>query len=79
MNIDKVAGIDNLSGKFLKDRANIVAKPISIIYNLSIKYSVFPTVFRLPNFPGCQISVFRFPIVKLTPLYKKGFTKLPRN
>ena len=79
MSIDKVAGIDNLSGKFLKDRTNIVAKPISIICNLSIKYSVFPTVFQLPNFPGCQISVFGFPIAKLTPLYKKGSTRLPRN
>ena len=37
MNIDKAAGIDNLSGKFLKDGANILAKPISKICNLSIK------------------------------------------
>ena len=29
MNIDKPAGIDNLSGKFLKDGANILANPIS--------------------------------------------------
>ena len=29
MNIDKAAGIDNLSGKFLKDGANILANPIS--------------------------------------------------
>ena len=28
MNIDKAAGIDNLSRNFLKDRANILAKPI---------------------------------------------------
>ena len=55
MNIDKAAGIDNLSGKFLKDAANILAKPISEICNLSIKYSVFPT--------DCQIA-------KLKPLFK---------
>ena len=42
MNIDKAAGIDNLSGKILKDGANILAKPISELCNLSIKYS-FPT------------------------------------
>ena len=36
MNTDKAAGINNLSGKFLKDGANILAKPISKIYNLSI-------------------------------------------
>ena len=64
MNVDKVAGIDNLSGKSLKDGANILAKPISELCNLSIKYSVFPK--------DCQIS-------KLKPLYKKGSTTLPKN
>ena len=38
MNIDKAAGIDNLSGRFLKDGANI-----SELSNLSIKYSHFLT------------------------------------
>ena len=58
MNIDKAAGIDNFSGNFLKDAANILAKPISEICNLSIKHSVFPT--------DCQVA-------KLKPLFKKGF------
>ena len=49
MNIDKAACIDNLSGKFLKDGANILAKPISKICNISIKYSIFPT--------DCQIEI----------------------
>ena len=56
MNIDKAAGTDNLSGKFLKDGANILAKPISKICHLSIKYSVFPK--------DCQVA-------KLKPLYKR--------
>ena len=47
MNIDKAAGMHNLSGKFLKEEANILAKPISEICNLSIKYSLFPTDCRL--------------------------------
>ena len=64
MNPDKAAGIDNLSGKFLKDGASILAKPISKICNLSIKYSIFPT--------DCQIA-------KLKPLFKKGFTTHPKN
>ena len=64
MNIDKAAVIDNLSGKFLKDGANILAKPISKMCNLSIKYSVFPT--------GCQVA-------KLKPLYQKGSITLFRN
>ena len=64
MNIDKTAGIDNLSGKFLKDGTNILAKSISKIYNLFLKYSVFPKDFQ---------------VAKLSPLYKKGSTTLPRN
>ena len=64
MNIDKAAGIDNISGKFLKDGANVLAKPISEICNLSIKYSIFPV--------DCQIA-------KLKPLFKKGSTTFPKN
>ena len=64
MTEDKATGIDKLSGKLLKDEANILAKPISKICNLSIKYSVFPT--------DCQVA-------KLKTLYKKGFITLSRN
>ena len=64
MNIDKAAGIDNLTGKCLKDGANNLAKSISKICNLSIKYFIFPR--------DCQVA-------KLKPLYKKGSTTLPRN
>ena len=64
MNIDKAAGIDNLSGKFLKDGGNILAKKISKICYLSIRYSVFPTDYQ---------------IAKLKPLYKRVSTTLPRN
>ena len=31
MNVDKAAGIDNLSGKFLKDGANILAKVLNYV------------------------------------------------
>ena len=64
MNIDKAAGIDNLWGKFLKNRANILAKPISELCNLSIKHSLFPT--------DCHVA-------KLKPLFKKDSTTLPKN
>ena len=53
---NKAAGLDNLSGKFLKDGATVLAKPISQICNLSIKYSIFPS--------DCKIA-------KLKPLFKK--------
>ena len=38
----EVAGVDKLSGRFLKDGANILAKPISALCNLSVSQGVFP-------------------------------------
>ena len=35
---NKAPGLDNLSGKFLKDEAIVLPKPVSQICNLSIKY-----------------------------------------
>ena len=52
----KVAGVDTFSGRFLKDGANILAKPISAICNLSISQGVFPN--------ACKV-------VKLTPIFKR--------
>ena len=54
MDENKAAGLDNLSGK---DEATILAKPLSQICNLSIKYSTFPN--------DCKIA-------KLKPLFKRG-------
>ena len=42
LNPSKAAGIDNLSAKFLKDDADILARPISQLCNLSIKLGLFP-------------------------------------
>ena len=42
LNPSKTASIDKLSGKFLKDGADILAKPISQLFNLSIKLDSFP-------------------------------------
>ena len=64
MDENKDAGLDNLSGKFLKDGATVLAKPISQICNLSIKYSIFPS--------DCKIA-------KLKPLFKKGSKTDPKN
>ena len=36
LNSSKEAGIDNLSGKFLNDYTNILARPISQLFNLSV-------------------------------------------
>ena len=64
MSENKVAGLDTLSGKFLKDGATVLAKPITQICNLSIKYSV-------SNSDG--------EITKLKPLFKKGSKTAPKN
>ena len=64
LNENKAAGFDNLSGKFLKDGASVLAKPISQICNLSIKYTIFPS--------KCKIA-------KLKPLFKKGSKTAPKN
>ena len=53
----KPAGIDKFSGKFLKDIADILAKPVSAPCNLSISREVFPSAYK---------------VAKLKPTFKKG-------
>ena len=55
LNPSKAASIDNLSGKFLKDGAHLLARPISQLCNLSIKLNSFPR--------SCKIA-------KVKPLFK---------
>ena len=62
--VNKAAGIDNISGQFLKDGADILAIPVTQICNLSIKLS------HLPN--DCKLA-------KLKPLYKKGSKTDPKS
>ena len=62
--ISKAAGIDKISGRFSKDGANILAKPIEKICNMSISLALFPS--------DCKIA-------KLKPLYKKGSKTNPKN
>ena len=61
---NKATGIDNLSGRFLKDGSKVLATPIAQICNLSIKLSTAPDVYK---------------IAKLKSLYKKGKKTDPRN
>ena len=62
--ISKAAGVDKLSGRFLRDGANILAKPISTLCNLSISQGVFPN--------ACKLA-------KLKPIFKKGEKTDPSN
>ena len=59
--VNKAAGIDYISGRFLKDGADILATPVTQICNLSIKLSHFSH--------DCKSA-------KLKPLYKKGSKKM---
>ena len=61
---NKATGIDNLSGRFLKDDSKVSATPITQICNLSIKLSTVPN--------ECKIA-------KLKPLYKKDKKTDPKN
>ena len=62
--VSKAAGIDNLSGCFLKNGANVLPKPISDLCNLSIISEKFPDI--------CKV-------VKLKTLCKKGSLTEPCN
>ena len=60
----KAAAVDKLSGRFLKDGANILAKTISALCNLSISQGVFPS--------ACKVA-------KLKPIFKMGKKTDPSN
>ena len=62
--ISKAAGLDNLSGRILKDGAKFLAKPICDLCNLSINSGKFPDLGK---------------VAKLKPLYKKCFLTQPCN
>ena len=62
--VTKAAGIDQISGKFLKDGVQILAKPISELWNLSMTLGSFPD--------ACKIA-------KVKPLFKKSSKTDPSN
>ena len=64
LNPSKAAGNVNLSRKFLKDDADILARPILQLCNHCIKLNSFPR--------SCKI-------VKVKPLFKKGSKTDPQN
>ena len=60
----KAPVLDEISSKFLKDSAEVLALPLCNLVNLSIKQSLFPN--------QCKIA-------KLKPLFKKGSKSDPKN
>ena len=63
-NTSKAAGIDKLSGTFIKDGASCFGELLTKIINFSIKFSVFPD--------PCKIA-------KLIALFKKGLRTEPKT
>ena len=64
INTFKATGLDNIAGRFLKDGATTLAKPITKLYNLSILQSKFPDGYKQ---------------AKLKPLLKKGAKDDPKK
>ena len=62
--VTKAAGIDQISGKFVKDEVRILAKPISVLCSLSMTLGSFPDASK---------------IIKVKPLFKKGSKTDPSN
>ena len=57
LDISKSAGEDNISGKFLRDAAEVISSPLTYIMNLSLKSATVPDDFNLAS---------------VLPIYKKG-------
>ena len=64
INPSKAPGLDNIAGKFLKEGAVVLARPLTQICNFSISSSIFPD--------KCKHA-------KLKPLFKKGPTTEAKN
>ena len=62
--VSKAAGLESLSGRFLKDGAKVLAKPIYDLCKLSINSQKFPDL--------CKVA-------ELKSLYKKGSLTQPCN
>ena len=68
LNPSKAAGIDNLSGKFLKDGAHVLARLISQLCNSSIKFNSFPSSCKIAKVKPLLKKALR-PILKTTALF----------
>ena len=64
LDIKKSHGYDNLPARLLIDAASFICKPLTYIFNLSLKTGTFPEALK---------------VAKVTPIYKKGPKTDPGN
>ena len=64
LNVKKACGFDDIPARLLKDAAEVIAKPLSYIYNQSLLNGVFPEAMK---------------VAKVTPIFKKGDRNVPGN
>ena len=77
----KTAGIDRLSGRFPKDGADVLAKPVSDICNLSVSLNKLQSAFKLakvkPIFKkGRKTNVLNYRPISLLPILSKASGKV---
>jgi hypothetical protein len=84
LNTCKATGLDNISARFLKDGAPILAIPICHIFNLSIAQSIFPDKFKnakiIPLFKkGDKFSEGNYRPISILPVMSKIFERIVHN
>ena len=75
LNPSKAAGIDNLSDKFLKDSAHVLALPIFQLRNLPIKLNSFPGSCKIvkPLLKKALRTILKTTSISLTPSVIKNY------
>lgn len=74
-------GIDELSTKFIKENADLLATPLAALFNRSVVSGVFPENFKIsiiiPLFKsGDRSSVSNYRPISLLPIFSKIFEKI---
>ena len=77
----KAAGIERLLGRFLKDGADVLAKPVTDICNLSIPLNKFPGAFKLAKVKPIfkkdrKTNVSNYRPISLLPILSKVIEKV---
>ena len=78
--VSKVAGLDSLSGSFLKDGAKFLAKPISDLCNLSINSEKFLALCKVAQKGSLTKSCNYRPVTtSLVPIISRVIEKVIHN